>query len=144
MSTGTAPAAKSVSPARQTAALAVMCLAVVAVIANVTSLNVAVPVIGRALSADQSQLQWMVDAYALLLAALLLPAGALGDRFSRKGTLLFGLAVMAGAAVWSATAHTVLVLILARGAAGVGAAFVFRDGSGPQPKFNCRAPATTG
>lgn len=125
MSTGTTTGTRNVSPARQTAALAVMCLAVVAVIANVTTLNVAVPVIGRALQADQSQLQWMVDAYALLLAALLLPAGALGDRFSRKGTLLFGLAVMAGASAWSATADSALVLILARGAAGIGAAFVF-------------------
>jgi EmrB/QacA subfamily drug resistance transporter len=116
---------KAVSPARQTATLLVMCLAVVAVIANVTALNVGVPVIGRALRADQSQLQWMVDAYALLLAAFLLPAGALGDRFSRKGTLLVGLAIMGAGAVWSATAHTALVLILARGAAGIGAAFVF-------------------
>ncbi|MEY4371601.1 MAG: Antiseptic resistance protein [Actinomycetota bacterium] len=116
---------RTVSPARQNAVLVLMCLAVIVVIANVSSLNVAVPAIGTAFKADQSKLQWVVDAYALLLAALLLPAGAIGDRFSRKGTLLFGFVVMTAASAWSAEANTITELILARGGAGLGAAFVF-------------------
>ena len=119
----TAP--RTVSPARQNAVLAVMCLAVIVVIANVSSLNVAVPSIGAAFGADQSKLQWVVDAYALLLAALLLPAGAIGDRFSRKGTLLFGFLVMTAASAWSGEVSTIDQLIVARGLAGIGAAFVF-------------------
>ena len=116
---------REVSPARQNAVLAVMCLAVVVVIANVSSLNVAVPAIGRSLGAEQSQLQWVVDAFALLLAAFLLPAGAIGDRFSRKGTLVSGFFLMTLASVWSAKAGGATELIVARGAAGIGAAFVF-------------------
>jgi MFS transporter, DHA2 family, integral membrane protein len=79
--------------------LAVLCLSLVMVVAGVSSLNVALPAISGALDASGTELQWMVDAYSLSFAALLLPAGALGDRFGRKGALQFGLLVYAGAAL---------------------------------------------
>jgi EmrB/QacA subfamily drug resistance transporter len=115
----------TISKRREQLILATMCLAVIVVIANVASLNVAVPQIGAALQADQSQLQWIVDSYALVLAAFLLPAGALGDRYSRKTMLIIGLVVMTAASWWSASASSATELILARGVAGLGAAFVF-------------------
>ena len=68
-----------------------MCLALMMVVAAVASLNVALPEIARDTGATQTQLQWIVDAYALAFAALLLPAGAIGDRFGRKPVLAFGL-----------------------------------------------------
>src|ERR1043165_1380861 len=80
-------------PQRRRAVLGVMCLALMMVVAAVASLNVALPELARDTGATQSQLQWIVDAYALVFAGLLLPAGALGDRYGRKGILLIGLAV---------------------------------------------------
>src|SRR5947208_16850060 len=82
---------------RRAAVLRVMCLALMMVVAAVASLNVALPGIARDTGATQTQLQWIVDAYALAFAALLLPAGAIGDRYGRKpvlatGLVLYGLA----------------------------------------------------
>src|SRR5215212_982764 len=85
------------TPAHRRAVLGVMCLALMMVVAAVASLNVALPDLARGTGATQSQLQWIVDAYALVFAGLLLPAGALGDRFGRKGILLIGLAVFGAA-----------------------------------------------
>ena len=70
-----------------------MCLALVMVVAAVASLNVALPEIARDTGASQTELQWIVDAYAIVFAALLLPAGAIGDRFGRKPLLAAGLAL---------------------------------------------------
>src|SRR5215467_8025961 len=82
------------SEARQReAVLRVMCLALMMVVAGVASLNVALPGIARDTGASQTQLQWIVDAYAIVFAALLLPAGAIGDRFGRKPLLALGLAL---------------------------------------------------
>src|SRR5213080_4924180 len=88
---------------RRVAVLRVMCLALMMVVAAVASLNVALPGIARDTGATQTQLQWIVDAYALAFAALLLPAGAIGDRYGRKpvlatGLVLYGLA--SGAALF--------------------------------------------
>src|SRR3954462_12553685 len=83
--------------------LAVMCLALVMVVAGVSMLANALPSIAADLDASQSSQQWIVDAYALTLAALLLPAGALGDRFGRRGALLGGSALFGVAAALSAT-----------------------------------------
>lgn len=104
--------------------LTVACFGVLLVISSMVALNTALPDIARATSATQSELTWIVDSYTLVLACLLLPAGALGDRYGRRGALLFGLVVFAVASVapvvWSDPLH----LIVARGLAGVGAAFV--------------------
>ncbi len=73
--------------------LAIMCLSLVMVVMSVAGLNVALPSMQEQLRASGSDLQWVVDIYALVFAALLLPAGALGDRFGRKNALQFGLVV---------------------------------------------------
>src|SRR5262245_30277274 len=106
------------------AVLAVMCLALMMVVAAVASLNVALPDLARATGASQSQLQWIVDAYALVFAGLLLPAGALGDRFGRKGVLVAGLVVFGGASLAAMFVNDPSVLIALRAVIGVGAALV--------------------
>src|SRR5204863_5025331 len=69
------------------------------------------------------QLQWIVDAYAVVFAALLLPAGALGDRIGRKPVLVFGLTVFGLASLGATFAHSANQLIALRAVMGVGAAF---------------------
>lgn len=104
--------------------LLIACLGVLLVISSMVALNTALPDIATATSATQAELTWIVDSYTLVLACLLLPAGALGDRYGRRGALLAGLAVFALAslapAIWSDPTH----LIVARGVAGAGAALV--------------------
>jgi EmrB/QacA subfamily drug resistance transporter len=104
--------------------LAVACLAVSMVISSMVALNAALPDIARQTSATQSQLTWVVDGYTLVLACLLLPAGAIGDRYGRRGALLIGLAVFSAASVAPIFLHDPVQLILARAVAGAGAAFV--------------------
>jgi EmrB/QacA subfamily drug resistance transporter len=101
-----------------------MCLALVLVVAGVSSLNVALPSIAADLGATQSNQQWIVDAYALALAALLLPAGALGDRFGRRKTLLAGVAIFGVSAALSAFADSASTLIALRAFSGIGAALI--------------------
>lgn len=104
--------------------LGILCLCLVLIVASVSSLNVAIPAIQSALTATQSDLQWILDAYALVFAGLLLPAGALGDRFGRKKTLVFGLVIFAAASVYASYADTPNQLIGARAIMGIGAAFI--------------------
>ena len=105
--------------------LATMCLSLVLIVATVSSVNVAIPSLAAsALSPSDTQILWIVDAYALVFAALLLPAGALGDRFGRKGALLTGLTVFAGASALSATMTSANGLIATRAAMGIGAALI--------------------
>lgn len=111
-------------PARRRLVLVVMALAVMMVMSAVSGLNVALPDLARDTGASQSDLQWIVDAYALIFAGLLLPAGALGDRFGRKGVLLAGLAIFGTAAAAATVAETPAALIGLRAAMGVGAALV--------------------
>jgi MFS family permease len=84
-----------------------------------------IPEIGRALRASQSQLQWIADVYPLVLASLLLPAGAVLDRFGRKRGLIWGLGILAASLAWSAITPTPDQLIASRCCAGVGAALAF-------------------
>ena len=112
------------SAARRRAVLGVMCLALMMVVAAVASLNVALPDLARGTGASQSQLQWIVDAYALVFAGLLLPAGALGDRYGRKGILLVGLVVFGTASAAAMFVDDPSTLIGLRAVIGVGAALV--------------------
>ena len=89
-----------------------------------TILNVALPTLERDLGASSSQLQWIVDAYMLVFAGLLLTAGALGDRFGRKRALRFGLAVFGLGSGLSALATSPETLIATRALMGVGGAFI--------------------
>jgi EmrB/QacA subfamily drug resistance transporter len=109
---------------RRWSLLAVLCLSLVMVVMAVSGLNVALPTLQRELGASATMLQWIIDAYALVFAGLLLTAGALGDRFGRKGALLVGLALFATGAVISGFAGSAAVVILGRAVQGAGAAFV--------------------
>ncbi|MCU1378168.1 MAG: multidrug transporter [Acidimicrobiales bacterium] len=119
-------AAESTGPApgRRGAILAVVCLSLALVVAGVAMLSVAVPTMTRALGASQADQQWMVDGYTVALAAMLLFAGALGDRFGRKRALLAGLALFVAANAFSAFANSAGALIVWRVLAGVGAALI--------------------
>jgi len=90
-----------------------------------TILNVALPSIVRALGASGSELQWMVDAYTLVFACLLLTAGSLGDRYGRRRALLFGLVWFGTFSALAATSSSPTMLIGARALMGVGGAFIF-------------------
>jgi EmrB/QacA subfamily drug resistance transporter len=104
--------------------LAVLCLSLMVLAMDNTILNVALPTLARDLGATGSQLQWMVDAYILVFAGLLLTMGALGDRFGRKLALNVGLLVFVAASAASALAGSPKVLIAARAAMGIGAALI--------------------
>src|SRR3954452_6977143 len=113
------------SEARQRAAvLRVMCLALAMVVAAVASLNVALPAIADDTGASQTQLQWIVDAYALVFAALLLPAGAIGDRFGRKPLLVAGLALFGAISFGALFVQSPGALIALRAGLGVAAALI--------------------
>src|SRR5438105_46780 len=92
---------------------------------DITIVNVALPTLVRELHASNSQLQWVVDAYNLLFAALLLAAGSLSDRLGRKGFLLAGLVVFGAASIAGGLTGTASQLIVARCFMGLGAAMIF-------------------
>lgn len=104
--------------------LAICCLCLVLVVVAVSSLNVAIPTILEDLQPSSTQLLWIIDSYALVFAGLLLLAGAIGDRFGRKGALLGGLTVFGLAALAASQAPNPEVLIATRAVMGIGAAFV--------------------
>lgn len=104
--------------------LAIMCTCLVLVVAGVSSLNIAIPSIIEALRPSATETLWIVDSYALVFAGLLLPAGAIGDRYGRKGALLTGLGIFIAGALWSAWSTGPAMLIAARGSMGVGAALI--------------------
>jgi EmrB/QacA subfamily drug resistance transporter len=102
----------------------VVCIALASVVAAMSSLNVALPDIARSTHASGTELTWIVDAYSLFFAALLLPAGALGDRFGRRLTLLIGLGIFGVGSTVAMTAGGAHELIALRAVIGVGAALV--------------------
>ncbi|WP_292988764.1 MFS transporter [Mycobacterium sp.] len=104
--------------------LTVACFGVLLVIASMVALNTALPDIAIATSATQTQLTWVVDSYTLVLACLLLPAGALGDRYGRRGAMLVGLAIFSAASAVPAVLSDPMIVIVSRGAAGAGAALI--------------------
>ncbi len=105
-------------------ALAALALGTLAVGLDTTILSVALPTLSRDLQATTSDLQWFTNAYLLVLAAALLPAGMLGDRFGRKKFLLGALVVFGAASAACAYAETSGQLIAARAALGLGSAVI--------------------
>src|SRR5580692_11443194 len=101
-----------------------VCIALGAVSAAMASLNVAIPDLVRSTHASQTQLEWIIDAYLLVFSVLLLPAGALGDRYGRRRALIGGLIVFGAASAAAMTVSSANDLILLRGLIGLGAAFV--------------------
>jgi MFS transporter, DHA2 family, multidrug resistance protein len=110
--------------ARRWFLLAIMCLSLVLVVMSVSGLNTALPTIQRDLQASASELQWIVDSYAVLFAGLLLSAGAIGDRFGRRGALLAGLVVFGVGALMGGLASDATQVIGSRAVMGIGAAFI--------------------
>ncbi len=104
--------------------LAVASLDVLLVISSMVALNAALPDMAVATAATQTQLTWIVDGYTLVLACLLLPAGAIGDRYGRRGALVTGLTIFAVASIAPVFLDSPVQIILARVVAGVGAAFI--------------------
>ncbi len=122
-----------------------LCAAALIINLDNTILNVALPTLVRVLRASSSELQWIVDAYAMVFAGLLLVGGSLADRFGRKRFFLIGLVVFAGGSIGAALSGSVDVLIVFRSVLGLGAALtipsslsivndIFRD-----PKERARA-----
>ncbi len=105
--------------------LPVLCLTVFVIVVDGTIVNVALPTLFRELGANTSQLQWIVDAYVLVFAGLLMAAGSIGDRFGRKGTLQIGLALFAVTSLLASLAGSPGQLIAWRAAMGIGGALIF-------------------
>jgi EmrB/QacA subfamily drug resistance transporter len=110
--------------ARRWWTLAVLCLSLLIVFVGNSSLNVAIPTLSRELDATTSQLQWVVAAYSLVFAGLLFTAGAIGDRFGRKGALQLGLLGFLAAAVLASASTAMWQLIACRALMGACAAFI--------------------
>jgi EmrB/QacA subfamily drug resistance transporter len=104
--------------------LGVLCLSLVMIVVANASLNVALPTLVNDLHAGASSLQWIVDAYSLVFAGLLLTAGSLGDRYGRRLALNGGLIIFGAASGLAAFAGSASQLIAARAVMGIGAAFV--------------------
>ena len=117
-------AAPALTPRQRTGVLVVVALALMMVVSAVSGLNVALPDLAISTGASQTEVTWIVDAYTLVFAGLLLPAGALGDRFGRKGILIAGLVVFGTAAGLAMLVSDPSTLIALRAVMGVGAAAV--------------------
>ncbi len=111
-------------PRKRRAIMAVVAISLMMVVSAVSGLNVALPSLAIETGASQSELQWIVDAYTVVFAGLLLFTGAFGDRFGRRGTLMIGLVIFGAAAAAAFFVTDPGWLIALRAAMGVGAAFV--------------------
>lgn len=105
-------------------ALVALAFCLLVITLDMTVLNVALPTLARDLRATESQLQWMVDAYTLVYASLVLLGGSLGDRFGRKRMLQLGLLLFGAGSLWSALSGSANLLIIARGFMGIGGALI--------------------
>jgi EmrB/QacA subfamily drug resistance transporter len=112
------------SSARRWYTLGVLCLSLLVIVVDTTIVNVALPTFARDLHASSSGLQWIVDAYTLTFAALLLLAGAIADRYGRHRALAGGLALFAAGSLAAAFTQTTTELIAARAIMGIGGAFI--------------------
>jgi MFS family permease len=105
--------------------LSVLCLSVLLVVVDNTIVNVALPTMSRQLAASTQDLQWIVDAYTLVFAGLLLVGGNLGDRMGRRRILQAGLVLFALTSVGAALSRTTGELIAGRAAMGAAAALIY-------------------
>jgi len=110
--------------ARRWWALVAIAASVLVVGLDLTVLNLALPTMAVSLHASTGDLQWIVDSYSLVLAALILPAGLLGDRYGRKRLLLGALVIFGGSSLWCAYSVSTGELIAARAVLGIGAAAI--------------------
>lgn len=105
--------------------LALACLTIVLVVVDLTAVTIALPAIRADLDASLPEMQWVVDAYALTLAAALLPSGVLADRYGRRRVLAIGVAIFTLASLACAVAQNAVMLDVARGLQGLGAAALY-------------------
>ena len=112
------------SETKHWATLSILCLSLLVVSIDAGILNVALPTLIRTLGASPSQLQWIVDAYTLVFAGLLLTSGSLGDRFGRREVLTVGLIIFGSSSLAATLSTTPAELILWRAVMGVGAALI--------------------
>ena len=105
--------------------LIVVCTAIFMLLLDITVVNVALPDIQRSLHSSFSDLQWVVDAYALTLAAFLLTAGVVGDTFGRREVFAMGLGIFSLSSLVCGLSVNPLMLNLARAVQGVGGAIMF-------------------
>jgi EmrB/QacA subfamily drug resistance transporter len=124
-STASDPRRDVTHSARRWWALIAIAASVLVVGLDLTVLNLALPTMSVSLHASTSDLQWITDSYSLVLAALILPAGLLGDRYGRKRMLLVALVVFGAASLACAYMSSVGGLIAARAVLGIGAAAIF-------------------
>ncbi|MCP2343202.1 MFS transporter [Actinomadura rupiterrae] len=124
MRSGDASTSTGVGAARTGGVLFAMCLSLVLVVASVSALNLALPDLAVGLSASSSALTWIADGYTVALAALVLPLGAVGDRFGRRKVLLAGNVVFGAASLAAAFADSTSMLIVWRVVMGAGAAMI--------------------
>jgi MFS transporter, DHA2 family, multidrug resistance protein len=124
MLTRTGSAEQRQADTRRWIVLGVMCLSLLLIVMDNTIVNVALPTLQRDLDASTTQLQWVVDAYILVFAGLLLTMGSLGDRFGRRGALAIGLAIMGTGSILSAFANDADQLIATRALMGAGGAMI--------------------
>ncbi len=110
---------------RQRWTLVAACVATFMLLIDITVVNVALPEIQRDLDASFSDLQWVIDAYALTLAAFLLTAGSAADRIGRRKVFVLGLAVFTVSSLACGLAGSPVALIVSRGFQGVGGAVLF-------------------
>ena len=104
--------------------LGVLCLSLLVIGLDNTILNVALPTLARDLGATNSQLQWMVDAYILVFAGLLLTMGSLSDRYGRRKALALGLVIFGIGSTVSAFSGSSSALIASRAVMGIGGALI--------------------
>src|SRR5712691_11337198 len=110
---------------RKWRALIIVCVAIFMLLLDITVVNVALPSIQRDLHTSLTDLEWVVDAYALLLASCTLNAGSLGDLLGRKRVFISGVVIFTLASALCGSATSPLFLNLARGLQGVGGAIMF-------------------
>src|SRR5882724_11875596 len=117
--------AAMLSPGHRRVVLLTLCLAAFTINLDTTIVNVTLPTLVRNLNASTRQLQWIVDAYSLVFAALVLAAGSISDRVGRKGALLFGLGIFGVGSLVGSRATSSGQLVAVRGVIGLGAAIIF-------------------
>lgn len=122
LGTGTHRAPRAVRP---TMVLSVVLVAALAINVETTIVNVALPTLNSELGASTRGLQWIVDAYNLAFAALVLAGGTVGDKFGRRGTLIAGLALLAASSIGAAYCTSTESLIVMRLVMGISAALIF-------------------
>lgn len=119
-----APASTIQDPRQRRTILIGVCIALMAVIASVSGLNVAQPELTGAFDASQTEVLWFINIYTISLAALLLPLGAMGERWGRRPVLLAGLLVFGTASAVAGLATSSEIMLAARFLSGVGAAMI--------------------